>query len=122
MCSYKTLTRLLAVVLTACFGLGVQATWAEPPVGTVTTVYAFDANKFEYTEGLGTSFGQSRGQRSVLYFTNAGDLRHAEPATDRHRHCGRAFAVNRSESGTCIQKKAGHLPRWRPRRPSIDDQ
>jgi hypothetical protein len=70
--SHKTLTKLLAVALTACFGLGVQATWAEPPVSKLTTVDAFDRNKFEHTEGFGTSFVQSRGQRPVLYFTNAG--------------------------------------------------
>jgi hypothetical protein len=36
----------------ACLGLGVQATTAQPSVGTVTTVYSFDPAKGEYLEGL----------------------------------------------------------------------
>jgi hypothetical protein len=52
MCSYKTLTKALVVTLTACIGLGAQAVRADPPVGKVSTVYAFDTSKGEFLEGL----------------------------------------------------------------------
>jgi hypothetical protein len=42
----------IVVVLIACLGIGVHATRADTGVGPVSTVYAFDASKGEFLEGL----------------------------------------------------------------------